>query len=254
MSLLKRHLEQISLSAETIASLPFPPPKIFTNALLHTPDITLLIRDTEPHERALFSVAQPPQPATSLKSEKPSSSRRRTVFNVSHGEVMAPRPSMRAPRQNTAVAAVLGPELNRKVEISDSIVSGDIDVEVLLCGVEKLNTVYSVPGVIDKVQDLRRRYAQISREIPHYEDTVEKQTTELEKMNWENQNNDYINDMDDENEDASIDLEKASKFNKIITDDEIRKEENEIRELENRRRELEKSITRMESDLGGLRR
>ncbi|KFY34136.1 hypothetical protein V495_08206, partial [Pseudogymnoascus sp. VKM F-4514 (FW-929)] len=60
MSFLSNHLEQISLSAQSIASLPFPPPKIFTNALLASHDITALIRDTEPHERALFSVPPPP--------------------------------------------------------------------------------------------------------------------------------------------------------------------------------------------------
>ena len=81
MSLLSAHFEQIAISCQGIDSLPyvkdrpafkpptddqtcsFPPPKIFTNALLANHDITSLIRDTEAHERALFSVPPPPPPA-----------------------------------------------------------------------------------------------------------------------------------------------------------------------------------------------
>lgn len=111
----------------------FPPPKIFTNALLSTPDITSLIRDTEPHERALFSVPPPPLHVTSstpYPDPKPTS-RRQTVFNVAQGEVTAGTTTgSRAPRRNTAVAAVLGTELHSEVRKTEG--KGEIDIEVLL--------------------------------------------------------------------------------------------------------------------------
>ena len=62
----------------------FPPPKIFTNALLQPHDITALIRDTEAHERALFSVPPPP-PAPKAQDPSSSSNRRNTIFNPNGG-------------------------------------------------------------------------------------------------------------------------------------------------------------------------
>lgn len=248
MSLLERHLEQISLSSESIATLPFPPPKIFTNALLSTPDITSLIRDTEPHERALFSVPPPPPPVTSTTPypDPKSSTRRQTVFNVAQGEVTAGGAvGARAPRRNTAVAAVLGAELHSEVRKTEG--KGEVDIEVLLRGVEKLNNVYSVPGVPERVQSLRTRYVQIVGSVEHYERKVEKQQRELERMNrgeaWD----------EDEDEEEG-DEEFAQEEEVEVTEEDLRREEEEIRELERKKRELEERVSGMERDLGGLLR
>ena len=70
MTLLDAHLDQISLCSKSISELSFPGPKIFTNALLAgNHDITALIRDTEQHERALFSLAPPPLPKSGAGSD-----------------------------------------------------------------------------------------------------------------------------------------------------------------------------------------
>jgi len=112
-----------------------------------------LIRDTELHERALFSVPPPP-PAP--KAQDPSNSNRRnTIFSangpgagISGGGANA----VRAPRRNTAVAAVLGTELVEKIRRGggggagtglgyrtfDGNSRNEVDVEVLLEGAEKL--------------------------------------------------------------------------------------------------------------------
>lgn len=161
MTLLDAHLEQISLCSASIAELPsvlslfillnihsirtdqpvsFPRPKIFTNALLHQHEITTLIRDTESHERALFSVPAPPKtPVPQEPSSLTSSNRRATVFN--------------APRRNTAVAAILGSELVDRIREGGGGGAGsglgyrsygggrdrnEVDVETLLEGAEKL--------------------------------------------------------------------------------------------------------------------
>jgi len=193
MALLSAHLEQISLCAASIADLPyvnpykitapllytydlhtiltappsFPSPKIFTNALLHPHDITTLIRDTESHERALFSV---PPPAPPPRAQDPSSStfgainnRRTTTFNASgrssviDGSVGGGANAVRAPRRNTAVAAVLGGDLVDRIRrgggggVGSGLgyrhfegrerERGEVDVEVLLEGAEKLCSV-----------------------------------------------------------------------------------------------------------------
>ncbi|RDL33860.1 Uncharacterized protein BP5553_08228 [Venustampulla echinocandica] len=249
MPLLSRHLEQISLSSESIATLPFPPPKIFTNALLSSPDITSLIRDTEPHERALFSVPPPPPPPSSTAPfpVPDSKSRRQTVFSVaSGGEVTtAAGASSRVPRRNTAVAAVLGPELHSEVRETEG--RGEFDIEVLLRGVDKLNAVYEVRGVPERVRNIRARYGRLRDSVDFYETKVQRLNKELDGINrggsWQ----------DDENEDEEGGgVEEAEVVE--VTDEDLRREEEEIRELEKKKRELEERVTGMERDLGGLLR
>jgi chromosome segregation ATPase len=140
---------------------------------------------------------------------------------------------------------VLGAELHSEVRKTEG--KGEIDIEVLLRGVEKLNNVYSVPGVPERVQSLRTRYAQIVGSVGHYERKVEKQQRELERMNrgeaWEE---------DDEEE---VDEEFAQEEEEVeVTDEDLRREEEEIRELERKKRELEERVSGMERDLGGLLR
>lgn len=146
VTLLTSHLDQISLCANSIASLPFPGPKIFTNALLATNDITALIRDTEQHERALFHLAPPPlpksgsgnfaestysAPAAGISGAGAGAGRRQTTYG------------QRQPR-NKAVAAVLGGHLYQQTRSAGGESGGklggkgEIDVDVLLQGAEKL--------------------------------------------------------------------------------------------------------------------
>ncbi|ELR02245.1 hypothetical protein VC83_07180 [Pseudogymnoascus destructans] len=250
MSFLSNHLEQISLSAQSIASLPFPPPKIFTNALLASHDITALIRDTEPHERALFSVPPPPPRDSSIYPDPAATaSRRRTVFNVAGGEVVSSAATTsRAPRRNAAVAAVLGADLNSEIRKSENVHKGDLDVEVLLRGAEKLGEVYVMEGARERIAQLRSRYARIQTSLQHYEQKVVKQTRELERMNRQG---DWDGDSPDEDvageEDGDAD-------DAVITDELLRLEEEEILELERKKKELEERVSGMERDLGGLLR
>lgn len=140
-ALLSSHLEQISLCATSIGDLPFPGPKIFANALLATNDITALIRDTENHERALFHLAPPPLPKPGgpgfaasvtgpVSNTQGTGNRRQTAY------------AGRQPK-NRAVAAVLGGDLyvrTRNPEMGKRE-KGDLDVEGLLKGAEKLAAV-----------------------------------------------------------------------------------------------------------------
>jgi hypothetical protein len=132
----------------------FAPPKIFTNSLLQNHDITSLIRDTELHERALFSV--PPPPAAPKHTDpSAAANRRNTVFNSNGGGASISgggANAVRAPRRNTAVAAVLGNDLVERIRRGggggagsglgyrtyDSKNKNEVDVESLLEGAEKL--------------------------------------------------------------------------------------------------------------------
>ncbi|KEZ44106.1 hypothetical protein SAPIO_CDS3873 [Scedosporium apiospermum] len=243
MSLLSAHLEQIAYSCEGIDSLPFPPPKIFTNALLSSHDITTLLRDTEPHERALFSVPPPPPPPTKPAPEETStrSSRRQTVFNVSSGEVTTGGPPTRASaRRNTAVAAVLGAPMHerlRRAELSSSS-RDDVDIEVLLRGAETLCGVYELPGARRRIAELRGREADLRGTMEYYEGRVREQGEALEAMS-----KDWREGEEEEEEEEEED---------VWTEEGLRGEEEEVRELEGRKRELQERLRAMERDLGGL--
>jgi hypothetical protein len=158
MTLLENHLEQITLSAKAIADLPcvlfcsdswrlliwlsFPPPKIFTNALLGNQEITNLIRDTEPHERALFSV----DPNAASGSSQ-GSIRRATTFPGNENGIIGRKSTYAGhePRKQSAVARVLGGELLQEIQQSTRRATSQrngggsgVNVEILVRGAEKL--------------------------------------------------------------------------------------------------------------------
>lgn len=125
----------------------------------------------------------------------------------------------------------------------------DVDVEVLLRGVEKLNGVYRVEGTEERVRRLRERYAVIMGSLGHYKQKVERQTRELERMN---RGEDWDVDDDEEGEYEGGHGEEEEGVE--ITEEDLRREEEEVRELERRKRELEQRVREMEKDLGGLMR
>lgn len=107
----------------------FVPPKIFTNALLHSHDITALIRDTEAHERALFT--------SGTLGQQKNVSRRSTANNLA----LKNTGLTREPGHGIAVTRILGPEVDKqtkKDKLNGGKDSGEIDVNVLLNGAEKL--------------------------------------------------------------------------------------------------------------------
>jgi hypothetical protein len=155
----------------------------------------------------------------------------------------------RAPRRNTAVAAVLGPELHSEVRKTEA--KGDVDIEVLLRGAEKLNDVYSIPGVPERIRGLRTRYGQIQASVQHYEQKVARQTRELERMH---RGDGWDPDEDEEDEEGRERPGSEEEVQVEVTDEDLRREEEEIRELERKKKELEVRVSGMERDLGGLLR
>ncbi|OQN99809.1 hypothetical protein B0A48_14579 [Cryoendolithus antarcticus] len=243
-SLLSSHLEQISLCSTSIADLSFPGPKIFMNALLSTQDITALIRDTEAHERALYHLAAPSLPqkpaATDYSQHATQASRRATVY---------PAYAARQPK-NKAVAAVLGGDLYQATRRPEAGLrpKGEIDVEVLLQGAEKLAAVYPIPGATARMSELRRRQHQLEANVAHYEERVARQTRELDRMKGRWESGDGVADGE------AVEEQQGMDECEVLTKEDLEREEEEVRELERKKRGLEERVTGMERDLGGLMR
>ncbi|KAL1306627.1 hypothetical protein AAFC00_005306 [Neodothiora populina] len=260
-SLLSSHLEQISLCASSIGSLQFPGPRPFTNAVLARPEITTLIRDTEPHERALFSIAPPPIPSKTQVHQF--SSTISDSVNSNQPKPVLPPAAVRPPRRNTAVAAVLGGDTYRRIRNGyaaehstkyDRSLPRDkqeLDVDLLLNAAEKLSSVYPIPGALDRIARMRSRHAQLAANIAHYEDQITTQTSQLDNMY---QPKDYSEPQEIEDEEDMHDDFAPKQSSHFMSAEDMRQEEDEIRALERKRRALEERVSGMEKDIGGLMR
>ncbi|KAG0643472.1 DASH complex subunit Spc34 [Tuber brumale] len=211
-TLLSPHLQQISAAANSLSSLPFAPPKIFTNALLRSTDIVSLIRDTDAHERALFTVPTVPTENDMKKS----------------------RMSI-APRKNTAVYSALGGDMVEKLRRGGAggvgggvggVATGEVDVEVLLMGAERLLGVYHIPGAEERIHRARERYDHLAESLENYEALVEAQRQQLDLI---------------QGPEPEV-IEEEEEVGDEITDEMLAAEEEEIRELEERKAELEERI------------
>lgn len=168
------------------------------------------------------------------------------MFNVAAGEVTTGPPpnSTRSglARRNTAVAAVLGGDLHAQIVRKGGQGSGDVDIEVLLHGAEKLCNVYPLPGALERIPAQRQKYAQQSNTLAYYEAKVAEQQEILEKMNAERR-------VGENDEDVEEHLEETPD---ALTEEDLRREEEEVRELEREKRELQARLRAIESDIGGL--
>ncbi|EEH03592.1 conserved hypothetical protein [Histoplasma capsulatum G186AR] len=265
MGLLESHLEQISLSATAIADLPFPPPKIFANAMLGPHDITTLIRDTEPHERALFSIDPSANSQPRVTSASSANSQRRTTRRVttaasgsSFPDLVLPLPheggdsmasriyAAKHNKSQSAVTQVLGGDMVDEIKKP----RGEVDVKVLLRGAEMLCNVYPIPGAQEQISTLRHRHEHLSASIAHLESRIAEQAAQLQRMN---RSQDYSSDYDPAELETSTEVLNAE-VSPHVTEEDLRREILEIHELEARKQKLEERMTGMERDLGELMR
>lgn len=75
---------------------------------------------------------------------------------------------------------------------------------------------------------------------------------QLEKMNRHKDGNQEYEDEDGEDLGVDVDVENTQGF--LVTEEDLRREDEEIRELEKKKRGLEDRVSGMERDLGGLLR
>lgn len=161
--------------------------------------------------------------------------------------------------KSRAIAAVLGGDLYERTRREGTArLKGDVDIELLLHGAERLAAVYPIAGVGDKITQLRARHRQLTANITHYEAHVNQQSRELEQLNMpadhadENQTNaerDVVDELlDDEQRDG------PSLQSSTISKADLEREEAEIEELERKKKMLEVRVSAMERDLEGLSR
>lgn len=160
-------------------------------------------------------------------------------------------PTSRAggPKRNTAVAAVLGGEMHATItrrapsSRTGEASSGDVDIEVLLRGAEKLCHVYPLPSAIERIPALRQKWANQSNTLAYYEAKVAAQSERLGRMN---KKDDGFGEPEDE-EDVDIVITDS-----MMTEEDLRREEEEIKELDKKKKELQERLRAMDKDLGGL--
>ena len=193
-----------------------------------------MIRDTEPHERALFSIDPNAIGRTRTQSKAPSAGLRNGLATPH-------------PLKQSAVSRLLGNEMLREIRQSSNAPShGQVDVEVLLKGAEKLCDVYNVAGAPDKIRALRSRHGNVASSIAVLEEKVTRQQSNLDRKNP------AIKSDETEVEDK-VDQDVTSHENPVVyTMEDFQLEEDEIRELEARKKALEDRVSGMERDLGGL--
>ena len=207
-----------------------------------------MIRDTEPHERALYSFDPSAVNASSH------SSRQNTLYPGSENGAKG-RKNLYAssePRKQSAVARVLGSDMLKEIQRSTGNTrwrngaADGVNVEVLLAGAEKLCSVYPVAGASERIETLRIKYREIADSISHHEAKVSQQQTKLNRLN---KSSDHAQDTDED------EVGTPGKSVEIMaSEQDLEAEAQEIRELEAKKRTLEERVSGMEKDLGGLMR
>ena len=142
---------------------------------------------------------------------------------------------------------MLGGDLHAQIGRRSANSSGDVDVNILLKGAEKLCSVYALPGALERIPKLRQKHAQQTNTLNYYENKVAEQAQRLEEMN-----RDRRGDGDEEDDDDISTLAAAPAQPEGPSEEELRREEAEIRELERKKKELQERLRAMDKDLGGL--
>ena len=102
---------------------------------------------------------------------------------------------------------------------------GDVDIEVLLGGAEKLCTVYPLPGALERIPAQRQKNHQLNNTLAYYEAKISEQQEALERLNVER----WVDDEDDEEK-------PIEEIRNTMTEDDLRREEEEVRELDRERK------------------
>lgn len=201
-------------------------------------EITALIRDTEPHERALFST----DAGAPMQDKRRS---RRTTTFVS--EDTRSFPFRNGQRKQSLVPQVLGREALQELEASKggSKRTGGVNIEVLLRGAEKLCAVYPVAGAAEKVASLRSQNQQLAESVALLEAKVTQQTTQLD--NFSQGDSEFGHGSSKQPETSLTDAGP-------ITEEDLQAEEDEIAALEQKKQRLENRLSGIDRDLVGLRR
>ncbi|KAF3081096.1 hypothetical protein TWF569_001225 [Orbilia oligospora] len=211
----ERHLSQIEEAANDISSMRFSKPGIFTNSQVARPPITSLIRDTSPYERVLFS----------------------STLN----EEFTERPSA-LPAKSGLLGSLLDGNFVHQVQstVKTAQLKGDVDVEMLLQGAEDLARIYPIPGLDERIEQLRSRYQDLFSSVALHEELVAAQRAQLDLQRGTTKGG------------LIVHKAKAPKATRdTSTKAEIQDEEIAIGQLEVRKFEMESEIRELDRRLTG---
>lgn len=116
---------------------------------------------------------------------------------------------------------------------------GDVDVNVLLRGAEKLCGVYELPGARERIAALSSKYAHGKNTAAYYEARVAEQAEQLASLD----HRDWYEEDEEEEDEGDV-----------WTEEDLKREEDEAKEMEVKKRELQARLRQMEKDLGDLMR
>lgn len=145
---------------------------------------------------------------------------------------------------------MLGGDLYAKTRGNEGRQKGEIDVEVLLQGAEKLSAIYPIAGANERINKLRRRHEQLEANVKHYEAKVAFQQRELERMMRPSGSGFEDDEIDMGESGGAVEEEVALP----MTKEDLEREEAELKELERKKKGLEERVEGMGRDLGGLMR
>ncbi|PHH85186.1 hypothetical protein CDD83_787 [Cordyceps sp. RAO-2017] len=120
---------------------------------------------------------------------------------------------------------------------------GELDVDVLLRGAEKLCGVYELPGARERIAALRTRHRNGRDTVAYYEARVAEQAERLASMD-----RGWMDDGGDGDDDDAPPQDESE----LWTAEDLRREEDEARAMELKKKELQARLRAMDKDLGGL--
>lgn len=143
---MEKHLKSLQASSESIQTLYFRPPYMFTNSVTTNPNIIDLIRDPEPDEARLFTINKDMVPELDVY-------------------------------QGTSSAIQAAKEIKRAYEKSR-----EVNVDVVCDAVDNLTRSYPMPGVEEKTLRLRKKAHDLAESVHSLEGVIEDQERELKKL------------------------------------------------------------------------
>lgn len=187
MTGLQSALASLNESSNSLKTLYFRPPGIFTNALIGKPDITTLLRDADAFENALYQVDAQDRPerkdgtrgvVDQLNDDLDELQLQQLQEEADGGElvqrpsvVIVPREVVVSNDENKGVKNLLS-KFNEENE-------KDYDIDVLCETVSQLLDKYPIDGVREELERLRQRWQSVNLEIMENEETIEKQRRQL---------------------------------------------------------------------------
>ncbi|KAG5363252.1 hypothetical protein CJU89_2418 [Yarrowia sp. B02] len=143
---MEKHLQSLQATSESIQTLYFRPPYMFTNSVTTNPNIIDLIRDPEPDEARLFTINKDMVPELDVY-------------------------------QGTSSALQAAKDIKKAYEKSR-----DVNVDVVCDAVDNLTRSYPMPGVEEKTQRLRKKAHDLAASVHSLEGVIEDQERQLKKL------------------------------------------------------------------------